>query len=177
MNILKDFLNNPLLSIAIVFLVFILILLIAKNENIVITEIPTKNQMKFILYNVQIVNFRTYNKINFIAKAQKLQNPFYSNYLYCNIVELYLNQENRKIYSFMPFFEVYTNLIYGKSKNVKSVIYLQNNKKENSKSLIYCQELKIENKKVFLNRNYIYYQTDNLNISIYYPTIEIYLQR
>jgi len=157
------------------FLFFIGIFFIAKNEHITNIEEYTKRPQLITLYNVKIVNWRTYSEMNFIAKAQKIYNPKLTNYLYAKNVEIQkllngsISRSNKNsIYIYAPYLEIYTNLFEGRSKNLKTIV-----KSENYSLTIYSQEMKIKNKRIELLKNYIYHQSKDLVIKIYYPQIDI----
>lgn len=149
----------------------------AKNEYIINTESINQRKMFLTLYNVQIVNWKNYNQVNFIAKSQKILTPFHSNYIYSINVEIYkLNQDNIIKLS-IPYLEIYTNLSYAKTKDIKATIYFKENNKINTNHpiFIYSQDLKIKNKNIVLTKNYIYHRINQNQIRIYYPIIEIQL--
>jgi len=163
-------LDNPLIFILLFFLFFIGIFFVAKNEHITNIDQYINKNPKIILYNVKIVNWRTYNEINFIAKAKKIYNPFYSKYLYSQEVEIYKPIKKELILIYAPYLEIYTNLFSGKSNNIKSII-----KKDESITTIYTKEAKIKNKNIDLSRNIIYHKSKDVIMKIYYPKMEIYL--
>ncbi|MCX7758533.1 MAG: hypothetical protein N2169_02825 [bacterium] len=169
--------SNPLISLSTIFLFFILIFIMAKNEYITNIEPINQKKMFLTLYNVQIVNWKNYNQINFIAKSEKILTPFYSNYIYSTNVDIYKHNQNNIIKLSIPSLEIYTNLSYAKTNHIKATIYFKENNKINTNYpvFIYSQDLTIKNKNIVLTQNYIYHRINKNQIRIYYPQIEIQL--
>ncbi len=174
---LSNILNNPLIAMLLTLMFFVLLLIMAKNEHITQNIDLSNNRMKFTIYEVKIVSWKNYNTVNFEAKAQKLENPFYSNYLYASNTQIYKNDKKNIGIIYLPSLEIYTNLYYGKAQNIKGIIYRKEKDKIDLSSpiLIYSENLIIKNKKIELQKNYIYYKNRDNFIKIFYPIIEIYL--
>lgn len=168
-------LDNPIILLLSFILFFVLVFIIAKNENITNIEIPNQNKQFIIIYDLEIRNWRTYNQLNFIAKSKKISSIMFSNYLYCQNTFIYKIQQNNAIQLYLPYLEIYTNLYYGKSRNLKVKIYNIEKSKIEKPIHINSTYLIIKNKKIKLIKNYIYYNFGDKVVNIYYPEIEIYL--
>ncbi|MFN4219435.1 MAG: hypothetical protein ACK4GJ_00745 [bacterium] len=161
------------------FLFFVLILLLAQNENIEhienIEEKLKSRKFKITLYNVEIVTWKNYDQTNFFAKVKKLENPFYSNYIYSEKLEIYKNFGKNLARVFLPYAEIYTNLQNGKTKNIKIILYTKDEKNNFFLTYIYSNETFIKNKKILLLKNFIYTSSQKTKFFLYYPKMEIYL--
>lgn len=174
----SNILNNPLIVMLLTSLFFVLLLIMAKNEHVTQNiDLSNNKRMKFTIYGVKIVSWKNYNTVNFEAQTKKLENPFYSNYLYASNTQIYRNDRKNVGIIYLPSLEIYTNLYYGKAQTIRGIIYTKEKNKIdlNSPILIYSENLIIKNKKIELQKNYIYNKNKDSFIKIFYPVIEIYL--
>lgn len=147
----------------------------ANKENVTNFEYISERKMVMTLYNVRILTWKNYNEINFEAKVKKLQNPFYTNYIYSEEVEIHRKDPDKIITISVPALEIYTNLSQAKAKNIKTIIYLKEKNTWNYDQpiKIYSQNLMIIKKNIILQHNYIYHTIKKNFVMIYYPQIEI----
>ncbi|MEN3015335.1 MAG: hypothetical protein ABDH21_04680 [bacterium] len=171
MSSISSILSNPFLSLVIFIASLIILLVSLKNEQITNFEIEDSPITRISLYDVEIKVWKDYKSINFTAKAEKLRTILFSNYLYCNNVQIHKMHRDTLINIQIPILEIYTNLYFGKAENVKSVLYLNK-----QKLILYSQKLEILNQRIKLTRNYVYHIRNDTTIKAFYPKMEIYLQ-
>ncbi|MCS7165783.1 MAG: hypothetical protein RMJ51_05895 [Candidatus Calescibacterium sp.] len=174
---MSKLLDSTFFPILFLFFFFFLILILAKNESITNVEYTIENRMVMTLYNVRIKTWKDHDQINFEAEVGKLQNLFYTNYIYSTDVKLYKKDSDRIVVISVPALEIYTNLSQAKAKNIKTIVYLKEKNTWNYKQpiKIYSKDLSIVQRNIILRRNYIYHTIEKNLIKIYYPKIEIKL--